>query len=104
MGKELEQRDRYNWHLLDWKGTIITSGYFYTSLILSLPTILRLQTAVKLIMLSTLPTNGFGSNEVLGMSSFTIRHDMSERQEESLRANLLAPRQTGIVEDITMQF
>lgn len=90
-GKKLKQRDRHNWHLLDWKGTITASGYFYTFLILSLPTILRLQIAVKLIM-STVPTNGFGSNEALGMSSFTIRHDMSERQEESLGANLLTPR------------
>lgn len=71
---------------------------------LILPTILRLQTAVKLIMLSTVPTNCLGSNGALGMSSFTIRHDMSEKQEESLGANLLASRQIRIVEDIAMQF
>lgn len=68
------------------------------------PTILRLQTAVKLIKLSTVPTNGLGRNGALGMPSFTIRDDMSERQEESLRENLLASRQINIVEDNVMQF
>lgn len=71
---------------------------------LILPTILRLQTAVKLIKLSTVPTNGLGHNGALSMPSFTIRHDMSERQEMSLWANLLASRQINIVEDNVMQF
>lgn len=71
---------------------------------LILPTILRLQTTVKLIMLSTVLINGLESNGASGLSPFTIRHDTSERQEESLGANLLASGQIDIVEGIARQF
>lgn len=82
----------------------MASGYFLYFLDLIPPTILRLQTAAKLIMMSTVPANGLGSNGALGMSSFAVPHDMTLRQGESSGANLLASRQVGIVEDHTMQF
>lgn len=48
----------------------MASGYFLYILDFIPPTILRLQTAVKLIMMSTVPANGLGSAGALGMSSF----------------------------------
>lgn len=56
----------------------MASGYFLYFLDLIPPTILRLQTAAKLIMMSTVPANGLGNNGALGMSSFAVPHDMTE--------------------------
>lgn len=77
----------------------MASGYFLYFLDLIPPTILRLQPAVKLIMMSTVPANGLGSTGALGMSSFAVPHDITQRQGESPRANPLALRQVGIMED-----
>lgn len=55
------------------------SGYFLYFLDLISPTILRLQTAVKLIIMSTELANGLGSAGALGMSSFAVCHDMTQR-------------------------